>query len=162
MVHQERRQAAVPLGHGVVGGLIGIRTVGAEAGDGTVDEARIELAHRLVRDPETAGHAGAEVFHQDIGGLDQFVERRAFAARLQVEDDAALAVVVGQEHLARLSLFGPGAERVAVGGRFHLDHIGPHFGEQRSGIRAGDVLTEIEHPQACQWPHFVSLHLDPS
>ena len=72
-------------------------------------------------------------------------------AGLEVEDDALLSPVESEEDARCVADAGNGRipPDVALGG-FHLDHLGAHVGEDHSGDRAGDYLTQINDAVAFQ------------
>jgi hypothetical protein len=62
---------------------------------------------------------------------------------VRVELDRLLAPVPGGE------AGGIGAQRVTPGA-FDLDDVRPEVGEDRGGERGGDVLTDLDDPQATE------------
>ncbi len=105
------------LGDQVVPGPVGVRAGLAEAGDAGVDQPRVEPGEGLVVDAEPLRHARAEVLHHDVGRPHQPVERRQVLGRLQVEADAALVPVQGEEGAAVLAVDGipPGPPGLVTG-----------------------------------------------
>jgi hypothetical protein len=129
----------------VVGRPVHIRAIVAEAGDGAVDDAWAQLADTLVTDAQALGHAGAEVLQEHVGGGDEAIEDVQGAGRLQVEGEAALAVVVANE-LGRVA--AGGAERIAQLGRLDLDDVGAQVGQHLPGEWPGDVAGELNDSNA--------------
>ena len=130
-----------------VGGELGGGAGLAEAGDGGVDQPRIDLLQNIVVQAEAGHDAGPEIFHQHIDLGDQFFDDGNRFRSLQVQHQAALAGV-------ELAVGGAGA--VAVGravahqlalGGFDLDHLRTGIAEQAGAIGAGDGGGEVEHAQ---------------
>ncbi len=109
----------------------GARPLGSVAGGVAVDDLLVLGAHLVVAQPQALHDAGPEVVDHDVrfgGQLEADVDRLAV---LQVERDAALAAVVGEEVGAE-ALLADGADdppKVAEVRRFDLHHVGAHVGE---------------------------------
>src|SRR6185437_2527141 len=72
------------------------RSLLAESRDQTVDDARTSLFDGLVAEAETVDRAGAEVFDDDVGKLDQLPEDLLARLALEIERQAALIAVDAQ------------------------------------------------------------------
>jgi hypothetical protein len=68
-----------------------------EAAERAAHDPRVDLAERLVRQPEALGLVAAEVAEDAVGAAHERLERLAPGARAQVEGDAQLAAVEGLE-----------------------------------------------------------------
>ena len=133
----------------VVGRLQGVRAGLAEAGDGAVDQLRVQCGQDLVAQAQAVHDAGAEVLHQDVGVQDQLLEQVLAFGALGVEGDGVLVGVLGQEAGAhqRLVEFGDDAQlagQVAVLGVLHLDDVGAQEGQVEGGEGARQDVGEVE------------------
>src|SRR4030095_15174062 len=75
----------------------------AESRDRAVDESRVDHRQRLVAEPELVHHTGAEVFPYDVARPSQPLDDLDRLRLPEIERDAALVAVHGQEagrHLA--------------------------------------------------------------
>src|SRR6058998_4281205 len=68
---RDAHRAAHGLGDRLVALVLVIGPVRSEPLDARVHETRIELAHRGVVEAQPVEHARAEVFEQDVAGLEQ-------------------------------------------------------------------------------------------
>jgi hypothetical protein len=83
----------MPLRDLIEAGTLVIGAVLAEAGDAAIDDARIDLAQRIVIDAEPRFHIGAEVFDDDVGFLRKTLEHLDAPGILQVKRHRALVAV---------------------------------------------------------------------
>ena len=132
--------AAHGLQHRVEARLGGHRSLLAEAVDGHRDDVGLYPREARIVDPQPLHHAQAGVVDHGVGRAHQLVERLARVGRAKVDGQPALAAVVDEAGLA---------ERVA-GKRFHFDHVGAELRQQRSGVRAGQNRTQVQHAVARQ------------
>ena len=105
---------------------LGIRTVGIEALDLGVDDARVDFAHLVVAEAQALDHTGAEIFDEDIGLFDQPAQDLLALLVLQIAGDAVL-VGVEQHEIdgVDLGIVRRGAPPLlALARRLHLDDIG--------------------------------------
>ena len=122
----------------------------AEAGERAVDEARVDVAQRLVVDAEALDDAGAKAFEDDVGGLREAVEDVAGGLVAQIEDDAALVAsegVVGARPFQRAGvddLVGAEGAVQSFGRRFDDDDVGAEVAEEHRAEGAGRQAGEIE------------------
>src|SRR3989442_1596850 len=63
----ERHDPAHRLEQGIEAGALLVGAVGAEGGDGGVDELRIDRSQRLVVHPQALDDPGAHVLHHHVG-----------------------------------------------------------------------------------------------
>jgi hypothetical protein len=115
-----------------------------------VDDAPIDGADLLDREAELVHHAGAVVLDEHVGAAEQPAERLLALSRLEIERDAALAVVVGDEVRAIGAAAG-GAERIAAVGMLDLDHRGAELAEQHARIGRGDHGAELDDGHSVEW-----------
>ena len=94
------QHAAERLRHRVIGGPVGVGAVAPEAGDRSVDEPRVRVAEHFVGKAQPVEHAVAEIVDQHVGLLDQIEQDLLAARRAQIEREAALVAVVGDEMAA--------------------------------------------------------------
>jgi len=103
----------------------------AEAFDGGVDDARVDLLQTFPAEAKPIHHPGAEVLHQDVGLSDEVSKDLLPVVALQVQGDAALVAVEHGEveavdvgHVAQL-----GPSDVAASRWLDLDDLGAEPGE---------------------------------
>ena len=133
------------LGDDIEGAARGPFALGSEAGVGRVDELWVDLLEVVVAEADRVEVAGAEVFGEDVGVLDQLVDDLDRALGAEVEGHGALAPVerleVGAEAVGADAELAAG---VAVAGHFDLEHIGAHVGEHGGGVGAVLVAGEVD------------------
>src|SRR5450756_773542 len=121
----------------------------AEAGNGALDDTRIDAVQRRIIDCEAFEHARAKVVDHDIGYFYQLVEQLAPGRILEVEYDA-LFVAVERQKQAAPPFVGSNrriSAEIALGG-LHLDHLGAKVGQHLAAVGAGDDLAELQYPDA--------------
>jgi hypothetical protein len=138
----DRHQAAHALRDLVESRPVGVRAILAKAGNAGIDQARIDLAQRLVVDTEPLLHSRAEILDQHVGFFDQTLEGGEPFRRLQVERDAAL---VAMQVLKIRSVARPAHRLFGVRRRLDLDDIGAPIGELARAGRPGPHPRQIEH-----------------
>src|SRR6202040_3506912 len=89
----DRHQPAHALGDLVDTRALRVRPALAEPGNAAIDDAGIDLLHRLVIDAEPIFHLGAEILDDDVGLLRQFEEDRFAFLGLRVEGQAAFVAM---------------------------------------------------------------------
>ena len=143
--------SAQRLRHRIGARQIGMRAVGAVAGDRDVDEPGIDLAQLLPAEAVLLGRTGAEILAEDVGPGDQLAKDRPPFHALEVERHTLHATIVGlEEATARARQHGHAARRVAPLRRLDLDHVGAEVGHQHPGhgarLRggAGDDLDALK------------------
>src|SRR6267142_2480706 len=147
--------AAHALRDQVIAAARGVRARLPVAGDRAVDQPRVERRQRLVVHAEARGDAGPVVLDEDVGGRHQLLQDGDALGALEVEYEAALVAVDGQEGRRDT---GRGLEIHRAGrlapGRLDLDDVGAHVGEEHRAEGARHHLRLIEDAQALQrsWP----------
>ena len=100
MLYEVITDARHALRDDVEAALFAVRAGLPETGHGSIDDAGIDPADRVVVDAELAGHAGPEVFRNDVGPGGEFHEDVLAAGILHVEPDALLVAVEHREAVA--------------------------------------------------------------
>ena len=122
--------AAVAVGAGLA--------VAADADD---DEAGVGLAEVVRGEAESFDGAGAEVFDEDVGGVDEALEESDAVGGFEVAGDGLFAAVVLGEGDAA-------AEAVADAGSFDFDDFGAEFAEQGGAVGGGEDLAHRDDADA--------------
>ena len=147
----ERREPGDRLDHVVVGGLVPVGSRAAESPGPTVDNRRVARAHRGVVEPEPVDGLRAHVVDEGIGALDEPHHGLQAAGILEVEHDAALVAVVGEEDRTHsvLDRGRSGATHRVAAGRLDLDHvraeISEHLGRDGAEQDRGEVDDSHAH-----------------
>ena len=89
----DRHDAGHRLDLAVIAGGRSFRAGLAEAGDGAIDQPRIDRRQRLIADAELVHHAGPEILHHHVGLGGEPLDDRDRLRLLQVERQAALVAV---------------------------------------------------------------------
>ena len=93
-------------------------------------------------------HAGAKVFHHDVGFPSQFVDDGFGRIGLQIDRDAFLAAVECAEiGAAALPQWRSRADQISLRS-LDLDDFSAKVGHQAGAMRAGQHRGEIQHPDA--------------
>ena len=127
-------------------GTLVIGAVLTEAGNGAIDDARIELAHALIVDAKFCLHVGAEILDDDVGLFHQPPEDLEAFRLFQVERHGALVAVQVLEvrALARAAELLPAILKNCV----DLDDIGAPVRQLAYAGRTGPDAGEVEHSEA--------------
>ena len=155
----DRHQAARGLDDEVVARPVGGGSVGAVAGDGEVDEARIQPLELVVVEAEAGEAAGPEVLDEDVAAAEQPAQDLGARLRLEVEPDRSLVPVDGQVVGGGSGPVGlgpdprrpPGARPVAVGW-LDLDDVRPEIAQEHRAVRPGQDRRAIDDGQSGQRP----------
>src|SRR5207302_1168475 len=89
----DRHQPAHALGDLVDTRPLRIRPALAEPGNAAIDNAWVDLLHRLVINAEPVFYLRAEILDDDVGLLRQFEEDRLAVLGLQIDGQAALVAM---------------------------------------------------------------------
>ena len=151
----DAHQTADTLHDLVVGRAVAVRSRGPKAGDGTVDDGRVDLLYVLVGQVEVGHHVGGEVLNDDVGVGGQLQEDllRFFVA--QVEGQAALVAVDVQEIRGLFPDEGrpPLAGVVPNPGALDFDDIGAVVAQHEGAEGTRQGAGQVEHFDAFQWFH---------
>jgi hypothetical protein len=125
----------------------------AEAEGADIDDARVQLSHRFVVEPEPLHRLRPDVVDQGIGALRELQQRLLAGRLLQVEHDAALVAVQVEEQRAgaRATAGAGGAQHVAAG-RLDLDHVGTEVRQHLGRRRSHDDFGDVDDAQAGERP----------
>ena len=148
----DRHEPAHALGDLVDAGAAFIGPVLSKAGNAAVDDARVDLFHRLVIDAEPVLYGRFEILDDDVGLFRHLHEELMAFLALQIDRDRALGAVehgeikaIGLRNIAELA-----ARDVAGARPFDLDHIGTHESEKLGAGRTGLHVREIEDAHAVE------------
>jgi hypothetical protein len=148
----DRHQPAHTLGDLVHASAPGIGPVLAKARDAAVDDARVDLAHRLIIDAEPVLHVGFVVLDDDIGALGKLHKDRVPLLALEVQCHRPFVAMQVLE-------IGP---VTAAAGRIHqlsrrldLDHLRAPIGKLAHRRRPGAVRGQVNDEEFIegQWCH---------
>src|SRR5215472_5723196 len=155
--HHEPREG---LHHGLVAGLELERARAPEGPHRAVDEPREALGERLGAEPHLLEGAGTEILDQDVGTSDQIQQPLDVGGPLEIEGDAALVGVDGEE--ARRDALPEGrtpAARVVTLGPLDLDDVGAHVAEDLRCDGPGQILRNLDDGDPVEREHALSLHM---
>ncbi len=154
IVAHEPHMAAARRAEDVHDAEVGVGALRPQAVRRAVDDARVDLAHRLVVDAELLDDALAEVLRHHVGLLDEAVEDLAPLRLLQVDGHRPLVAVHRLEVVVDRPLGGEidagHAARVAFHRVFDLDDVGPHVGEHGRGPRPVLPDRHVQHGDAVE------------
>ena len=139
------------LRHYIVGGLVAIRTILAEAGERRIDQAGIDRGEVPGSQSQAIHHAGAIVFHQHVALLRELEKDGPAALVLEVERQAALVAVDAEEIDAFVVDARIKPSGLVAGLRpLDLDHIRAQGSEQPGAVGTGQHVRDIEDADALQ------------
>ncbi len=155
----DAHQAAHGLHHQVIAGAFGIRPVLAEAGDGAVDQARVQRFQAGVVQPILRQTADLEILDHHVGLGGHAAQQRLALGVGHVHGDAALVAVAGGEvaGLARVAASvvlqegrAPVARVVTGLGALDLDHVGAQIGQHLGAPGTGKHARKIQYLDTVQ------------
>ncbi len=127
----------------------------AKAGDGTVNQARIDRLERLVTQSIAVQIRGLEIFHQNIATPRKFADQRLSFGPRNIDRHRFLAAI-GAEIVGGFSSVRsgailqvrrtPAASVIAAAGALDLDNLGSQIRQNLTGPRAREHTTHVEHP----------------
>ena len=139
------------LEHGVETGPVGRRTGRAVGRDRDVDQFRVIGPESVGTETEPFHHPGPEVLDHDVAGPHQTPGQFPSLVEPEVDGDAALGPVEGQEHGPPTVAPGrAGPTLVAPIGVLDLDHVGAEIGQLLGAEGAGDDPGEVDDPDPGQ------------
>ena len=127
-------------GHGlrdeIEGGAVSIRAGGAVAVDADHDEIRVNFGETLFGQANLVEHAGAVIFGQQVGVLQQPFEHLFARVRAQIERERAfVAVEPGEIPREIVDMRALAADRIACFGRLDLDDVSAQIAQQHGAER---------------------------
>ena len=158
----QRHQPAHPLRDEIVSRLMRPRPGLAEAGDGAIDQPRIDGREAGVIEPELGKAAGLEVLDHHIGVGAQGLHPVQIVGAGEIRDDRALPPVAGVV-IGRLAVDlalrvgaldprrAPQARAITLGA-FDLDHVRAPRREHRAGRWHEPVHRDLEDADPFEWP----------
>ncbi|MNL08410.1 hypothetical protein D3C87_1291290 [compost metagenome] len=131
--------------------VVGLRSAVALHGHRQIDHARVDLAQRLVSQPQPLHGSRREVVRHDVGVLDQAQCQGTRLWTFQIQRDAALAGVAVSEVPAAIDAGPPVLERLCFTqriqaiGAFDLDHVGAKIRKQLGGEGSGSDPGKVDY-----------------
>jgi len=132
-----------------------IRAALPESGDAGDHQSWIGRVQGLRGQAECLELAGAEVLHEDIGGVEETTEHVEVVRRLEVEDHGALAPagdLPEQRHAVGGVSPPHGPHRVTRAGSLDLDDVSTEIGEMTRAPRSGEHRGDVDDTQIGQRP----------
>src|SRR5208282_5095974 len=138
--------------HGVVGDEVAIRAGLAERRNRAEDERGVLAMESIPAEAKPVEGAGSEALDDDVGGAGELEQDVGAAGMVEIEREGALVEIVEPEEQAAVEMRevveeGADAARVVAGGRFDLDDVGAHVGQQPRA-KLGPMAGQVENPQA--------------
>jgi hypothetical protein len=160
-VADEVPEPAVRFGDGGKPRTLGQRAGLPEGGDARDDEFRVGLIEDLRAEAPFLQRARAEVFQQDVRLRGELQDRLPARLGPQVQHHGLLVAVDRPVEHGGVTLVQPPVAQLVAGSRpLHFDDLGAEVGEQPSGRRRGNVVSEFQDADAFQgrdawWCHGV-------
>ena len=111
-----------------------------------VDDVGLHRSTRLVVEVEPAGRPLRHVVVDDVGRRHELHRDLVTLGRLDVERDVALAALAPEERGGRHA-------HAVAGDRLDLDDVGPQVADDHRPERTGEVLAEVDQPDAFERVH---------
>ena len=128
-----------------------VGAVMAEAGDGGIDDGRIDLAQFLIAQAQAVHNAGTVILQNHVALGHQLAEHLFTGLALEVQDDAALVAV--EVHIIGAFAVDNGevaAGVIALAGTLDLDDLGAQIRQHHAAVRSGKHAGQIQHLHAGQ------------
>ena len=152
-------QAAHGLPHDVIACTLAQGAGVAKAGDGAVDDRRIDLLEHIVAQAQLFHGAGAVVLNDNVRLFHHFLENLFCLRVFQIQRAAHLAAVeVGEIHAVVVDEGAHAAAVIAALGIFNLDDRCTHVGQDGAAVRSCQHPRQIQNDHAVQKP-FIFTHL---
>ena len=151
-------EAAHGLDQKIVAGKIPVGSRLSKAGDGAVDESRVEFRKRLVVDTELARRTRLEVLQHHVSADGEFAQRGFTAFTLQIQRHGAFAPVCAQVVGGFATVgSGPGwspVARIVTGvGILDLDNVRAEIRQQLACPRPGENPGQVENGYTAEGSH---------
>ena len=144
-----RGEAREGLDDGIVGGLVGVGALLAEAVDGHVDDVGRDFADGGLVEAEPLDHAGAEVLHEHVGAGGEPPDDVGALRSLEVDGERALVAVEVEERGGEaVAAVAVGARVVARARLLDLDDVGALVGQDHGGPGARQHRGEVDDADA--------------
>ena len=161
----DRHEAGCCLDDEVVARALGVTPGRAIAGDGEVDEARVDRRQLVVAEAQSSQRAGSEVLDQRVRTAKQPAEDRRAIGLLEIEPDAPL-VPVDSEEVGRRSRpvrFAADPRRAPASGRVPLGRLDLHdvraqVAEKHRRVRSGEDGRAVDDAEAGQRTGWLGGH----
>jgi hypothetical protein len=145
--------AAHALDHEIVAGSGRIGSVLAEAGNGAIDQLRIDRLQALVVEAVFLQAADLEVLDQHVGFAGEVEHQRPALVRGEISSHRALSPVAGKKIGSRLLARALDPRRTPFAGivalrAFDFDHIRTEISERLAAPGAGENAGELKHLDA--------------
>ena len=115
---------------------------------------RVGAAERLDVEPEVVERARTEVLDDDVAHRHELQDQLATLCGTEVDPEAALVAVDGDELRRHVRLAAEHAALVGERAVLDPDHVGALILQQLPGLRSGHELRELEdaQPASGPWP----------
>ena len=114
-----------------------------KAGDGGIDQARIDRLQIFIGDAEAMLHLHAHVFNDNIGGSGKLHQHCLAFRRFQIKRDGTLIAV----QVLKIIAIAIAAKAIRRSGGVHPDHLGAPIGQMAhaGGASAGECQVQNTH-----------------
>src|SRR6185437_5427459 len=155
----DAHQPAHPLDEEVVAAALRVGSAMAEAGDGTIDQARVDRRQRGIVEPVAVERPGFEILDHDVGRRGHALDDLGPLGLGEIDGDAAL-VAVGAQIIGRVrdavralnKRRPPGAGVVAGAWPLDLPYLGAEIAENLRRPGTGENARQVENLQSAQRP----------
>jgi hypothetical protein len=130
-----------------------VRATGAEGRDRTGDEPRVRGGEGVGLDAGPPRGLRGAVLDEDVGRRPQALQQRDAGRPLEIDREAALVAVHGQEPGGCAGRPLPLEPRRRAPGRLDPDHVGAHVGEQHGAECARQDVRQVEHAETAESHH---------
>ena len=148
-VELETRDAAQRHRDVVVGRPRAVGPRCAKSRDRAVDQPGIRGREDVISQSKLLHDAGPVILEQHVGAGDELEQDRSALVRAQVELNAALAAIVGDE-IRTVLLAAKGPERIAALRMLDLDHLRAEVGQHHARKRSRDHGAQLDHAHALE------------
>ena len=142
----DRHDPAVCLHERFVPRVLRLGAAPPEGGDRGVDEAGVERRDVVVPEPEPLHVPGLEVLDQHVRGPREVPHDGRPGLGLEIDRDALLVGVEGEEGGAQAVLVGRPLPSLVPAEVLDLDHLRPEEGEEHRAVGSGEDPRAVEHP----------------
>ena len=126
----------------------------AEAGDGAVDQARVDFSKHIVGEAKAIHHVRPEVLEQDVAVSCQIENDLSAVRRSCIGRDALLVAIDREVHMTHgrraIREWRHRARRIALYRFFDLDDFCAQVAENHRAERTGQDARHVQHADAVQ------------